>query len=847
MIKPRAIFILLILTLTGITRAQGLKILGNDHLIDERTSYAVFEGRPPAFKNRLTLDFEISPDKTNEVSSVGYILRIKNEEAQTTYNVLFNDQGGNTLFKLNHEGQDVLLTAELNKAELQANPWIHMQLEFHLKADSVTMRINDHAFARANVPLPDSWRPDITFGRSDYMIDVPTFKLRNLTVSGDKKRFHFPLNENEGTAVHDAKKQLVGRVQQPVWLINDAYYWRRATTEMRSSTVAASGMNEATQEVYYLNADSISFYNLRTGSTRTLTYANACPITMRLGTNFIDTISNSIYVYEVSDLLQGRTTVARLNLQTLEWKAVSEETLPMQLHHHGNYWDAERRRYKLYGGFGNAKYNGNFYAFDLTTNTWETATHTGERVTPRYFTSMGSPDRGRTLYVFAGMGNQSGDQSVGRVYYYDLYSIDLKENAIRKRWEIAWKKENMVPVRNLVAAADTAFYTLCYPEHVSHSYLRLYRFSTTTGEHEVLGDSIPIVSEKITTNANLYANPHANELVAVVQEFDNDDTASTLRIYTLACPPLTKQELIFDARKKGLPARLLLGIPFVVAIAIVVYSAGRKKKEESKENKAQKETDEEPQSKEQPAPAPPALQPNIERANALYLFGEFALHDRNNRDISYMLGTKLRQTFLLILHHSLHNGIGTQELSEILWPNKPEDKVKNSRGVAINNLRKVLAEVDGAKLVHEKGMYRIIFDANIFYCDYVNCLDLLNTLIEPRQRAELASIVSRGKFLKSADTDFLDSFKELLERKLEPVLLHETPQAIDEAAYDIALALSEALFRIDPLSEEALQFSITALGKLKMTDEAKRRFARFATEYRETLGTEYKKGVEDFM
>jgi hypothetical protein len=75
------------------------------------------------------------------------------------------------------------------------------------------------------------------------------------------------------------------------------------------------------------------------------------------------------------------------------------------------------------------------------------------------------------------MGNESGEQTVGRKYYYDLYKIDLTTKQISKLWEIPWERDNVVPVRGMVILNDSSFYTLCYPEHFSESLLKLYRFS----------------------------------------------------------------------------------------------------------------------------------------------------------------------------------------------------------------------------------------------------------------------------------------------------------------------------------------------------------------------------------
>ncbi len=60
----------------------------------------------------------------------------------------------------------------------------------------------------------------------------------------------------------------------------------------------------------------------------------------------------------------------------------------------------------------------------------------------------------------------------------------------------------------------------------------------------------------------------------------------------------------------------------------------------------------------------------------------------------------------------------------MLWPDKEGEKLKNSRGVTINNLRKVLSELDGIELIYENGYYRLTHTPEL-HCDYINFVEIL--------------------------------------------------------------------------------------------------------------------------
>lgn len=817
-----------------VCRSEGLMIKGNDYLIDDRSAYCVFDRIKPVFYNRLKIDFEIAP-----VGRIGYVTRIINEQTGTTFNLLYDENDESTVFKFNYEGKNTLIEVPVEREIIRKNYWIRVCLDFDMVNDSVLLCINDRSFKVKGPALKAEWAPVIHFGKSEHVIDILTYGLRNLSVNDDRKSYFFPLNESSGVNVHDAGKKNTGRVENPVWLINAAYYWTSGSS-FSSEKAAGSNFNPDTEDVYYFNEDSIIIHNIRTKETVSERYANACPMRIILGTNFLDRLNNRIYVYEVSVESVGSTTISYLDLDTYRWTALSTDVLPIQLHHHSNYFDQKRLSYIIFGGFGNALYSDKLYEYRLEENRWDTLELRGDRITPRYFSSMGCSSSGKTLYLFGGMGNESGFQSVGRMYYYDLYAIDLDSGVVRKMWEIPWEKEHVVPVRNMVLAGDSVFYTLCYPEHFSRSLLKLYRFSLRDGSFQIVGDSIPIVSEKITTHANLYFDRHSSELYTIVQAFENDDIASEMKLYSLLYPPATRKDLLYYSADGEQPAVLffcLLVIILLIAVFLILKRKGR--------NKADKLiVDVVPEARRPET----ADAPQIESVpNSIYLFGGLSVYDRKNRDITYLFSSKLRQVFLLILQNSIgKDGISSYDLSERLWPDKPEDKVKNSRGVTLNNLRKILNEIDGLRLVYDKGKYRIWIE-DACYCDYIHCLDIIREKNVSDNVSEFVKIVSRGKFLKSLNEDFFDSFKASLEKELEPFLLLEAENAYMNGKYQLSILLSESVFNVDSINEQALSFIVNSCIKLHKRDEAKRKYLFFVTEYKLLTGEAYGKEFSELL
>ena len=806
---------------------EGLRFLGNSYHIDQRTSYTVFSEHPVTFSEHFTISFSLSLYMTTDI---GNIVRIKSAENERIFNLFYDGHGEDHLLLFNEEGKNNLIDVSLKKSQYPAREWFQIDISFDLTNDLIALTINDSTYRATNIFLPESITPTIVFGKSDHVIDVAPFAIRNLTV-GNKRNYRFLLKEYQGNLVHESGGSVMGSVTNPYWLINDAYHWKLETT-FHSSMVSGTNYHERRKELYYFNRDSIMIFNLRTGNSETVVFKEPCPVDLRLGTNFIDPLHDKLYCYEVyyDSTYQG-PTVASLDLHSYEWRIESYDRLPTQLHHHGSYFDVSTQIYTIFGGFGNMRFSNIFYRYNIDAQKWDTlSTHNLGGITPRYFTSMGHHPKDDKLYLFGGMGNESGNQLLGRTYYYNLYQLDLRTSQISKVWEIPWNQENMVPVRGMVINDNASFYTLCYPEHFTQSYLRLYRYSLKEGDYTILGDSIPIFSDKINTNANLYYDDDLHALYAVVHEFA-DDIASEVHVYSLSFPPITGQALANYAttgdKKRSVIIFILLGI--IVLSSGIFLMASRKHKRKNaffpdilipfKTNQK--------------------LETPLYRANSIYLFGDFMVRNRSNRDVTYLFSKKLKEMFCLLLQFSAEEGgISSQHLSEVLWPEKPHYKVKNTRNVTLNRLRKILEELDGIELLYEKGVFKLM-QRYPLYCDFTKCMQILLGNQREEELKEFIAIVTRGKFLKNENEPEYDPLKENTEKSIEPLLIHAIEWSYDSEAYLTTIELTDAAFHIDPVNDTALTYLIKALQKLKRNEEAKIRYLLFLIEYKKIMGKDY--------
>ena len=849
MIRRRLCLLFLLTGMTLFAYSQGLLFQANDKEIKERTSLQIFqEGEIPCFTKNFQLSFELS---IRDFDPFGYVFLLKEDQGKTKYSFTYTYlDGENSTFKFNTDGKENHYSLNLRNDAL-AYQWIPVSFAFDLQQDVLTIRIGDNEKKITSLGLKDTFCPHLFFGRYDYILDMPTFAIRNLKLEGDRSHsYTFPLNENEGEEVHTSTGKVLGTVVNPVWLINGSYHWEKLF-EYSFQTPSGITFEPDSQRLIIFSQDSLLTYNLLKRQPQKYSYSNKLPVKLQLATHFMNTTDGKLYVYELNNLPLGDATVAALDLNNQEWKQTGVAALPVQLHHHDGFWDETTGKYLVFGGFGNKRFNNTFLEYDIEGDRWDTLSYSGDRIIPRYFSGMAVNKNREHIYVFGGMGNESGEQSVGRNYLHDLYLLDRKQQSVRRLWQNA-SGHRLVVARDMILTPDEKYiYALCYPEYLSDTYLQLYRLTVDDGTMKALGDSIPMRSEEIMTNANLYYNSLTHEYYCTTTEFDKKGH-TVIRTYVLSAPPVSLDEIRSYGSRSSLEIRwlwIMAGIGVLLLAGGVLFVRKKRGKQRNAVLESSsvlmsppvgREPDKSVQGKE--TLAKEDFESSLVRPNAVYLFGPFTVIDRNGRDITHLFSSRLRQVFIYILLHSTHNGVLSASLNEVFWPDKPDDKVKNLKGVTINQIRKNLAELDGVELVHDKGYFRLVFTD--CYCDYFRFRTLKNA---EEVENELGILLMRGKFLDGMDAGMMDHFKQKVEEFLSSFLPLEIERLYQQHKYDAVIRFCNVLFRVDPVNELALAYGMHALNHTGSSQEAILQYSLFVREYRQMMNEEYSISYAELM
>ena len=185
------------------------------------------------------------------------------------------------------------------------------------------------------------------------------------------------------------------------------------------------------------------------------------------------------------------------------------------------------------------------------------------------------------------------------------------------------------------------------------------------------------------------------------------------------------------------------------------------------------------------------------------MFGVFNPIDKKGNDISHLFSPKIRQLFLLLIFHSSQNksnGISSEKIHSILWPDSSEQSAKNLKNVALNQLRNITKDFEGLEIIYSDRKFNLEF-SDQFYCDYFVFIKELDSFKEGFQTGSslisLIKILRKGKFLQFIDEEYFDIFKQNLETDVLGFIPDEMKKLYHKKEYADVIPLADILFNID--------------------------------------------------
>ncbi|MCL2651569.1 MAG: hypothetical protein FWD60_11175 [Candidatus Azobacteroides sp.] len=793
--------------------------------VSNRTSLSLFGDKLQKFENTFSIEFDLS---IWDIKQFGYILRIINDKNQEVDFVFVNFRGEDDLYldfysPITYSSVSI----PIDKSDLYQRHWFPVKITFDLRADKAKVLFNDSLYTCSPVGLKNPSGLKFVYGLYGLNLDVPQMVIKNIRIEKNAEpALDIPVNESTGEEIHDVNGRKCGSVKNPEWVINRYHFWQEEGT-FHTGRIAGITFNPNLNNIIIFNNDTIISYFPQYKQKNEIKLNNPA-FKLFNGEAIYNPQENKSYLYTLRENKENSPTLAIIDMDnySVQFKSPSIDN---ELVHHNVFWGKEDKAMYIFGGYGKHTYSNDIFTYNQLKDDWEKLNFSGDKISPRFFSASGQGASPSQILIMGGFGNESGKYEHGGRHLYDLFSIDLETNYIKKLWEINGFSSDQVPCSNLILNKEhTHFYTLCYAHHQPSSFLQLYKFRVADGAYEIVSDSVPIISENLNTTVYLFFSDLMQEFYAVVKEY-KDDANSQVHLYSLLAPPVGEKDL--KASVNPIHRGLIFGFQILILLLTlsITYFFWRKyrgKKVKTKENLSEKEH---------------FSDSAIRKTNAIYVFGDFTIYDKKGMDISYRFSSKLKSLFALILFHSKNkSGISTEMMTTELWPDKDSVSAKNTRGVTINRLRSILADMEGISLFHQNSKWFFAFE-DVFYCDYVESERIIEHLIKPEKNKdeymhELLLILKRGAIFPNLQESWLDIFKRDFENNIERILWDYITELYENKKYAQLIQYSDLYFIIDPLNEDIMNLCLKSFQKIGKSEQALVLYNKFVSNYRESMG-----------
>ena len=803
----------------------GLRFLSHQVSKEERTSAYMEDDRGIRIRDyfNLTFDYKLYSNPAGRFGNICKITLDDRYSIDLLYNIKYNNENSVTLLI----GGQIIKEWKVVPGEESEKHWNRVSVSIFRKDARITVVNNSDSLTVAGKDAMAGRKTTARFvfgaGDGHSSRDVASFILGNVSVSlrPDREKYHWDMERHGLNYVYDryAGKKLL--VENPNWLIDDHIAWKKEDSFLLPEFHFVQDDGDS---LYIITADSLCIYSLPEKTFRSLHYEH--PVDISEASNHFLWNNGRLEYLNVSDssyLCAVFDTVAR------EWQPsfFTDRRKTMQ----ANVFLSGGKRVQMFG-YGFHRYSDKIYVED---NGAVRRFNVPVEIPPRYMSAVGACDS--ILYVYSGVGNDSGMQMTGAGIYNDFYSLDMTTGNVESLRSFPELGLEAAAMNLLFIDSRSAFYALFFNPFKNRSYLQLKKADFSDGSVTCYADTIPYIFHDVTSEARLLYSEKENKLYAVSKNITAGD-AYELNIWSIHYPVYHLEDVILE-EKCGISRTGVMTIAFALLglciLCVIIYVRNRKTAVPDVRISASPVS----------VPAghdyvPDTTEVRASRKPGIYFLGGFCVIDKSGTDITGKFTPVMTQLLCILILNTIKNGKGISgpALKEILWSDKSDESAINNRSVNIRKLRLILESVGGFRIVHESSWWRFVVPDNV-ECDIFSAgvfLDKYNgkSFIPDREASEkLVSLCSRGNLLPDLHYEWLDDFKFSYSTDVIDALNKTLLMEQDNSS---RVVLSSAIMKFSPLDEEALAVKCSSLVALGKNGLAKAAFASFCKEYEATMG-----------
>lgn len=816
------------------TYNRGLHFQSFDVDQDKRTGLNLTPDNKIATANGFTLKFDI---KLKQLSNnFGYVFRIIGNDS-VNIDLVSDFTSTDYLFSLVTGAKSLIKIKQQELDNFKEDSWMTVELKYNKQNDQISLHV-DKLQKKASFKTDKLTNIDINFGLNNHAVfgttDVPPMTIRDVQIFDDKNtvKRNWKLEKHGLDKVFDELSNKKATCINPIWEIDKHVKWQNKAQFIVPYELPQLAFDEKNGRIFIAKYNKIVIYNAVKQTVDSIVARKGEAYNCRSNQLIYDKNTDKLISYSFDN-----ANLAKFDFKTNEWTNEFKEKITPQFWHHSKFFDAKDSSLITFGGYGYHKYKSDVMRYSIKNKEWKQH-DISSSIAPRYLGSLGYLGNDELLY-FGGYGSTTGNQEEFPHNYYDLYKVNTKTLEVKKLWEMSSPKEHFANSNSLVVNNDKkTFYNLAYSNTRYSTSLKLIEYSIEKPEFKIVGDTIPYKFKDIESYCDLYYCTQTSELLAITSVSKNNKTE--INIYSIAYPPLQAVDVMQVEETASSWKWFLLIIPILLVPIFYIVKKQKEKRERIK-NKVNAYLNFEYKN------AKIELKPS-----SVNMLGYFQLIDKDGVNITGNFTATTSQMLVLIVLYTVNNGqgISTQELTEILWPDKDTDSARNNRNVYMSKLRLLIKNLGNIELVNQNNYWTANMGDDVF-CDYKNVNYLINKLKKQDNPShemvnEFVNLASRGVLLPNLQEEWVDTFKgdytslviETLTTLLQNKDIKDDPIMV--------LRISDAVLKHDNIDEDIARLKVCTLFNLGKKTQAKQCYDKFMEDYKSFMGIAYKGTFEQF-
>ena len=812
---------------------------------DEFTSMSLDNGELIDTKNEnITLQFNLFINPNNVFGSVFRIITDNNKNIDLVYSVGNNDKR----FPILVTGDMVTPMSD----EVSRETWVKVSLTLNPKSGFVNLNYDNKKISVKYPDLINTKGVRIIFGHCTYENfinnDVASVTIKDISLMRNDKKIRLwrMANHNEDICYDEiSHKPAKGKNTQ--WIIDKYITWKHLYSKHFDSSPSIAFNSDNSTFYFSYNNDTLYEFNANKKTDKS--------IIINRGKSVANYPNQLIYIQKKKMLLSynlNENIYSYFDFSKNCWisdKAASKEH---------DYWNntlnynPEDSSLVSFGGYGHYHYNNKLViSYPFNNKPQESITIHG--IDPRY--SCSSTIIGSNMYIFGGRGCPSGRQELSPKNYYDLYSIDLHTQQVKKIWEFKSTQANgeFQPGESLIYDNEKrCFYTFC-----TQAGGTLMKFSLDSCRFETMSLPLGIDFNGQYLYTNIFYSKDSNKLfLAILQA--NVNNKSKIDIYEIDYPPMPisfinqADSQSIDTADESDIILYIIAISTLSFIGLAFFYRRRKKNINGKDIiPAIDKLDQLMINEKVDIPYYKAIVSNHYdySKKCICFFGGFRTIDKDGIDITASFSPTLKYLLILLILYTAKdsNGISGNKMIQLLWFDKNEGAAKNNRNVYMSKLRNLLDRIGDIKIINHNGLWSIEIADDIL-CDYMEAMKLYNDNINNNINGnieKLLELLLHGMMLPNTEADWIDTFKSDFSNNtidlLSKLLLQE------DLSDSLKLQIADTIFQHDFINEEALCIKCKIMSKQGKNGIAKTVYDSFCKEYYSSFGTKYKSSFYDIV